>query len=109
MVSFSRLWKRIPEEAAIRGGSSSAPKGTYLLALGTKCGKIAIYRVSTAPVAYNKLYTTRAGLAYGSITAIDIQTTATPEINVDGDLIIAGSESGEVHLTELLKRLNEEA
>ena len=47
MVSFARLNKRISEEAAIRDLISTATKGTYLVAIGTKCGKVVIYRVST--------------------------------------------------------------
>lgn len=74
--------------------------------MGTKDGKVAIYRMSTqAPYSFNKLYTTRAGLAYGGITAIDIQTSPTRDPDVDGDLLVAATETGEILQFELMKRL----
>ena len=79
------------------------------MALGTKDGKVVVYRMSTqSAFSFNKLYTTRAGLAYGSITAIDVQTSPAPELNLDGELLIAATETGEIHQFELMKRLNEE-
>ena len=79
------------------------------MALGTKDGRVVVYRVSAqAPYSFNKLYTTKAGLAYGGITAIDIQTSPSPELRVDGDLLMAATETGEIHQFELMKKLNEE-
>jgi hypothetical protein len=74
MITFQRIRKRITDEADIKNtiNLSNLAK-TYLLAIGTKCGKVAVYRLTTqAPFTFNKLFTTRTGLSFGAITSIDI-------------------------------------
>ena len=79
MISFSRLDKKIGDDAAIKDMISTKTKGSYLLVLGTKCGKVVIYRVTTqAPFSFNKLYQSRPGLSYGAITSIDVQKSPYP-------------------------------
>ena len=115
MISFGRIGTKISPDAALNDMISIKTKGSYLMVIGTKCGKVVIYRMTTqAPFSFNKLYQSRSGLSYGAITSIDVQKSPYPPADkndpptCDGDLIVAGSESGEVHIFELMKRLNEE-
>lgn len=71
IVSFARLQRRLFDETSSRE-ARAASKG-FLMALGTKDGRVAVYRLSVqGPCSFNKLYTTRVGLAYGAITAVDL-------------------------------------
>ena len=73
-------------------------RGNLLLAIGTKEGKVACYRVSAT--SHNKFLTTKGGVSFGAISAIDV----TP----NGSDLVAASESGEIIHYELLKKMNEE-
>ena len=101
LMSYSRIVRRMPEDSPARDAARS--KAAYLMALGTKDGKTMIYKISTAqttkpPYAYSKLYSSKAGVAYGGITAVDIQSSPGADLfNVDGDFMIAATETGEIH------------
>jgi hypothetical protein len=84
------------EESSFRDLPSS--KGNFLVAMGTKEGKVACYRVGTA--SHNKFLSTKAGMSFGAISAIDV----TP----NGSDLVAATESGETLHYELLKKMNEE-
>lgn len=109
IMNFARLQRRLSEHSYLRDQISSNTKGTYLVTLGTKDGKIVLYRVSTqTPYSFHKLLETKAGNAYGGITSIDVVSSPSPDLVVDGDYLIAGTETGEVHQFELMNRLNAE-
>ena len=72
-------------------------KGTFLLTIGTKEGKILVYRVGT--LSQNSLYQTKNGVSYGAITSIDVSTNM--------DHMFAGTESGELMIYDLKAKLNE--
>lgn len=108
IISFNKIAKKIADESALKDQFQTASKN-YLMALGTNEGKIVVYRINANhPDNLNKLYSTKAGLAYGAITAIDISTSPSPEFNTDGNWLVATTETGEVHQFELIKKLNEE-
>ena len=108
IVPFAKLLKKIPEEASIR--NIGIAKGAYLVALGTSDGKVIVYKLgSTAPYAKQEIMTSKSGTAYGAITALDVSISPVPEINVDGDFIIAATETGELHQFELIKNLIDES
>ena len=54
--------------------------------VGTKEGLIQLYKIDST--GYKKLGHTRAGLSYGSITGLDVSTTA--------EKIIASTQTGEI-------------
>ena len=87
---------KINEAAAMKGVQPS--KGNFMLTIGTKEGKVLVYRIGTA--SHNKLFQSKAGLSFGAITSIDITQNASD--------IVVGTESGEMIQYELLKKLNEE-
>jgi hypothetical protein len=72
-------------------------KGTFLIVLGCKEGKVLTYRFGT--VSNNLLLTSKGGVSFGAITSVDVSP--------NGSDIMAGSESGEILHFELLKKLNE--
>lgn len=72
------------------------PKGNFLCAIGTKEGKVMIYRFG--PHSDSKLFQTKGGYSFGAISDVDM----TP----DGQGLIAGSESGEMLQYNLGEKLN---
>ena len=96
-------WKSNDDGAAAFSvkDAKKEPKQNYLIAVGTKEGKVLVYQVvGAAGLTPMKLFETRPGLAYGAITAIDVQPT--------GEYIVAGTETGEILQYELLKKMNED-
>lgn len=78
------------------GDENAAAGGEQVLALiGTKEGKVLSYKISSAGNA--KLAETRGGLAYGSISAIDVSTNI--------DKVVAATESGELFTADLVANL----
>lgn len=95
-MDFSKL--PIEETAAI--GDKQA-KGTFMLTVGSSKGKILIYRVGpTQSQNYDKLLQTKSGMAFGGISALDV--------SAKGKELIALTDSGEIIIYDLLKKLNEE-
>jgi hypothetical protein len=95
-MDFSKI--KIDENAAI--GDKQA-KGTFMVSIGTKQGKIVIYRIGpTQQQKVDKLLVTKPGLAFGGIASIDVSAGAQE--------LIAVSDSGEIIQFDLLKKLNEE-
>lgn len=45
-------------------------KGTYLVSIGTKEGKVLVYRIGQ--LSQEKILSTKGGVAFGGISAIDI-------------------------------------
>jgi len=66
MVDFKDL--KIDEDSSIRDVGIS--RGNFLVAIGTKEGRIIVYRIGT--LTHNKLLQTNAGIAYGEISNIDV-------------------------------------
>jgi len=73
--------------------------GNFLVGIGTKEGRVFIYRYSATVNDSNKLFATKKGTAFGAITSIDISPR--------GDDLLAGTEKGEVHHWRLLDKINE--
>ncbi len=71
-------------------------RGSYLATLGTKDGKVMIYRVG---VQNTRLFQTKAGVAFGSVTAIDVSS--------NGNVVVAATESGEMLIYDLLAKFSE--
>jgi len=94
LINFSKL--QLSEESAIRDLGKS--QDNYLAAIGTKEGKVVVYRI--APLSHNKILQTKAGVAFGGISSLDISQK--------GHDMVACSESGEILQYDLLKQLNEE-
>ena len=46
LVSYSRLARRMPEDSPIK--DTAKLKSAYLMALGTKDGKVVVYKISTS-------------------------------------------------------------
>ena len=108
-MNFARIQRRLSEDSFLREHIGQNTKGSYMVALGTKDGKIIIYRVSTqTPYTFNKILETKAGNAYGGISSLDIVSSPTPELALDGEYLIAGTETGEIHQFDLMERLNQE-
>lgn len=78
--------------------SFTPQKNMMLLILGTREGKVVIYKYGSLNP--KMMYQSKAGLAYGGISSIDVTT--------NGSDIVAGSEAGEVIQFDLYKRLNED-
>jgi hypothetical protein len=73
-------------------------KGTYLVSIGTKEGKVLVYRIGQ--LSQEKILVTKGGIAFGGISAIDITSR--------GQDMVAITESGEIIQYDLLKRLNDD-
>lgn len=58
---------KLSEDGSIR---HKIGKGDLLAVLGTKEGKVLVYRIGTA--SNNKLLSSKAGVCFGAITAIDV-------------------------------------
>ena len=86
MAEFNKM--KVNEEAAIRESVSFSKQGSYCVVIGTKDGKTLVYQVTTSTSYATKLYSTRPGVAYGAITAVDVQPT--------GEYMVAATESGEI-------------
>ena len=74
--------------------------GNFLVGIGTKEGRVFIYRYSATVNDSNKLFATKKGTAFGAITSIDISPK--------GEDLLAGSEKGEIHHWRLLDKINEQ-
>lgn len=94
IVEFTKL--KIDEESAIKDIGIS--KGNFLVAIGTKEGRILIYRYGS--VSTTKLIYTKGGISFGSIVSLDISN--------NGEYLLASNETGEIFTYDLLKKLNEE-
>ena len=94
LVDFSKL--QIEEESSLRDFAKG--KGNFLAAIGTKEGKVVVYRINQ--LSHNKVLQTKAGVSYGGIASLDISSK--------GNNMVAISESGEILQYELLKKLNEQ-
>jgi len=73
--------------------------GNFLIGIGTKEGRVYVYRYSATVNDSNKLFASKPGTAFGAITALDISQR--------GDDMLAGTETGEVHQWALLAKINE--
>ena len=71
--------------------------GNFILGIGTKEGKILVWRYSSTSNA--KLFNTKKGFAYGAVSAIDISP--------NGHDLLAGTSYGEVLHYELLEKINQ--
>jgi len=80
-----------PDNAVLKKG-----KNDILVSIGTRNGKILVYRVSD--VSSSKLYASKSGIAYGAITALSIDKT--------GEHLVAASESGEIMTYKIKEKLN---
>jgi len=76
---------------------NKSSKGTFLVVLGCKEGKVLCYRVGS--VSNQLMLTSKGGVSFGAITSVDVSP--------NGSDIMAGSEAGEIIHFELLKKLNE--
>ena len=57
-----------------------------------------IYRLSAqAPFTFSKILQSKSGNAYGGISSLDVVTSPTPEMPIDAEYLIAGTETGEIH------------
>ena len=92
-------WKSGEDQPyAVKETSKKEPKQNYMIAVGTKEGTVHVMQVGV--LNHMKLFETRAGLSYGAISAVDIQS--------NGEYIVAGTETGETLQYELLKKMNED-
>jgi hypothetical protein len=57
-----------------------------LVAIGTKEGRIVVYRIGT--LTHNKLLYTNSGIAYGEISNIDVKG--------NGEMMLASTQTGEI-------------
>lgn len=74
-------------------GVGQAGGEQVLAVIGTKEGKVLSYKISSS--GSQKLAETRGGLAFGSISAIDMAAAS--------DRIVAATESGELFTAEIIK------
>lgn len=85
-------------------GKKGRSSGTFLLAIGCKDGKTVVYKFNLSLFSGQyiaPLYTTKAGVGYGAISAIDIQDTA--------ENMVCATESGELLQYKLLEQLDQQA
>ena len=78
--------------------------GTFLLAIGCKDGKTVVYKFNLSLFSGQyiaPLYTTKGGVGYGAVSAIDIQDTA--------ENMVCATESGELLQYKLLEQLDQQA
>lgn len=72
-MNFARIQRRLTDDSYLKEQVGASSKGAYLIALGTKDGKVLVYRVSTqTPYTFTKMLESKAGNAYGGITSLDI-------------------------------------
>lgn len=86
------------EDACLKGVLPTT-SGNFLVGIGTKEGRVYIYRYSAAMKNNNLLFCSKKGTAFGAITSIDIGPGA--------EDVLAGTEKGEVHHWRLLDKINE--
>ena len=94
ITEFSKIL--ISDESSLKEIIGNNMRGSYLAALGTKEGKVVIYRLG---VQNTRLYQSKAGVAFGSVTAVDVAG--------NGSVLVAATESGEMIVYDLLAKLNE--
>ena len=73
--------------------------GNFLLGIGTKEGRVLVWRASSTSSGKHPLFSTKRGVAHGSVTAI--------EISPKGEDLLAGTSYGEVLHYKLLEKINE--
>lgn len=95
MLDMTKI--KINEESAMKS-SLQTSKGNFMAIIGTKEGKVLVYRIGT--VSHPKLLQTKGGMSFGAVTSIDVTANASD--------VVIGTESGEMIQYELLKKLNEE-
>jgi hypothetical protein len=74
-MNYWRIWRRLSEDSYLKdqGDSRASPKGAYLMSIGTKDGKVIVYRIGTnSPYTTTKLLESKASNAYGGISSIDV-------------------------------------
>ena len=91
MTMMKNIELEDPDNAVLKKG-----KNDILVSIGTRNGKILVYRVSD--VSSSKLYASKSGIAYGAITALSIDKT--------GEHLVAASESGEIMTYKIKEKLN---
>ena len=75
---------------------SFSKPGNYFCAIGTKEGKVLIYNLSS--MYHTRLFKTKAGMSYGAVTALDIQSNA--------EFMVAATESGELLQFNLMETID---
>lgn len=99
IIDFTKI--PLDESAFIVCEGMNKAKGTLMLTVGSSNGKILIYRVGpTQSQNYDRLLETKSGLAFGGIAALDLSGKAKE--------LIALTDSGEIIVYDLQKKLNEE-
>jgi hypothetical protein len=88
----------VDEDSSLKGVLPTT-SGNFLVGIGTKEGRVFIYRYSATVTASNLLFCSKKGTAFGAITSLDIGPGA--------EHLLAGTEKGEVHHWKLLDKINE--
>jgi hypothetical protein len=96
MIEFGNV--DLSEDSYLFNQVKKGAKGTYLVSIGTKEGKVLVYKFGQ--ISQDKMFNTKSGVSFGGITAIDITSRGTD--------MVALTESGEIIQYDLLKKLNEE-
>ena len=103
MIELTKLREHLHEDSAFRdemGSERQAGKGRYLACIGTREGKVLVYRIDAQGGGRaTTLYQTKNGLSFGAITAIDVSS--------NGQFAFAASETGELMQFDLWARLND--
>ena len=86
------------EDSSLKGVLPTT-SGNFLVGIGTKEGRVFIYRYSATVTASNLLFCSKKGTAFGAITSLDIGPGAAD--------LLAGTEKGVVHHWKLLEKINE--
>jgi WD40 repeat protein len=97
MKLFDASKLKVDEESGLKGVLPRG-SGNFLVAVGTKEGRVFIYRYSAGSANDTKLFWTKEGTVYGAITSLDISPR--------GDDVLAGSAKGEIHHWGLLDKIN---
>jgi hypothetical protein len=76
MMNYARVQRRLTEDSYLKDAVDPKQKGNYLIALGTRDGRVLVFRIGTnTPYSFTKLLETKANNAYGAITSIDVVTS----------------------------------
>ena len=96
MIEFGNV--DLSEDSYLFNQVKKGAKGTYLVSIGTKEGKVLVYKFGQ--ISQDKMFSTKHGVSFGGITAVDITSRGTD--------MVALTESGEIIQYDMLKKLNEE-
>lgn len=94
IIDASKL--KVEEESCHRDVLPTS-SGNFILGVGTKEGRVLVWRSSST--SNGKLFTTKKGIAFGSVSAIDI--------SANGADLLAATSYGEVLHYRLLDKINE--